>query len=303
MSVDLLRFKDYLYSIHILEEGVSLYNEKFGDFLNIDDVLVFGFISALYSYTFAIGHEEIKSIDFGNCKFLFLKLHDDKLLVVITKKEITNEDEHVLLKNLAIRYEILSEDRSLGQIKSLLALEDTIIPLDMVAEIRNKKIKEQEEVAMPVELPPLPEIQIPEIKIEDFFVELLTEDIELSKVSINNIKKTLTNFFLGYKKLIASLFAVAKEEKMVSFVFSRQPFEKIYSLIHHIITNPSEISIRRSSRSEIKQISIDKETFFVLIYLSEGQKTKSVVFCKNQDELESLAPHLKRISSFVEKMI
>ena len=127
MSVDLLKFKDDLYSIHILEEGVSLYSEKFGDFLNIDDVLVFGFISALYSYTYAVGHEEVKSIDFGSSKFLFWKLFDGNLLVVITKEEISNEDEQILLKNIALRYEILTDDRPISQIESLLDIEETIL--------------------------------------------------------------------------------------------------------------------------------------------------------------------------------
>ncbi len=304
MSVDLSRFKNELYSIHILEEGVSLYSEKFGDFLNIDDVLVFGFISALYSYTYAIGHEEVKSIDFGSCKFLFWKLYDDRMLVVIAKEEISPENEQVLLKNISLRYEILTDDKAIGQIKSLLDIEETIIPLGIVAEIRKKKHKTQEEIAFPVDLPAIPPIQIPEIKIEDFFVEMLTEDTQLSSEKLNSIKKTLTNFFLGYKTLISSLFAVAKEEQMISFVFSRQPFDKIYPLVKYVISNPTEIKVdKKDSQSSIKQVDISEENFFVLIYLSKEQNTKSVVFSKNREELESLAPHLRRISAFVEKMI
>ena len=304
MSVDLSKFKEELYSIHILEEGVSLFSEKFGDFLNIDDVLVFGFISALYSYTYAIGHEEVKSIDFGSCKFLFWRLFDGRLLVVIAKEEISTEKEQVLLKNIALRYEILTEDKSLSQIGSLLSVADTIIPLDIVAEIRRKKQKAQEEIAMPIDLPTIPEIQIPDIKIEDFFVEMLTEDTELSQDTLTSIKKTLINFYLGYKTLISSLFAVAKEDQLISFVFSRQPFDEIYPLVQYIVTNPSEINVDGASfQSQIKPIKINGEPFFVLIYLSKGQNTKSVVFSKNKEELESLAPHLKRISTFVEKML
>ncbi|MHA1197907.1 MAG: hypothetical protein ACTSQF_00925 [Candidatus Heimdallarchaeaceae archaeon] len=299
MSVDLSRFKNELYSIHILEEGVSLYSEKFGEFLNIDDVLVFGFISALYSYTYAIGHEEVKSIDFGSCKFLFSKLFDDRLLVVIAKDEISHENEQILLKNIALRYEILTDDKPISQIASLLDIEDTIIPLDIVAEIRKKKQKAQEEIAMPVDLP-----AIPAIKIEDFFVEMLTEETQLSPDNVNTIKKTLTNFFLGYKTLISSLFAIAKEGQLISFVFSRQPFDEIYPLVQYIITNPSEINVNKdASQSLIKQAKISDDNYYVLIYLSKGQSTKSVVFSKNKEELESLAPHLKRISTFVEKMI
>ncbi|MCE7742099.1 MAG: hypothetical protein GOP50_06540 [Candidatus Heimdallarchaeota archaeon] len=304
MSVDLTRFKNDLYSIQILEEGVSLYSEKFGEFLNIDDVLVFGFISALYSYTYAIGHEEVKSIDFGSCKFLFSKLFDDRLLVVIAKDEISHENEQILLKNITLRYEILTDDKSIGQITSLLEIEDTIIPLDIVAEIRKKRHKVQEEIAMPVDLPMIPEIQIPAIKFEEFFVEMLTEETQLSPEKTNTIKKTLTNFFLGYKTLISSLFAIAKEDHLISFVFSRQPFDEIYPLVQYIITNPSEINVSKEvSQSHIKQVKISDKNYFVLIYLSKEQNTKSVVFSKNKGELEALTPHLKRISAFVEKMI
>ncbi len=304
MSVDLSKFKDELYSIHILEEGVNLFSEKFEDFLNVDDVLVFGFISALYSYTYAIGHEEVKSIDFGSCKFLFLQLFDNRLLVVITKDEISSENENILLKNIALRYEILTENKSIGQIKSLLDIENTIIPLDIVAEIRKKKYKKQEEDAIPLDLPAIPEIQIPEVKIENFYVEMLTDETQLSVDKLNTIKKTLTNFFLGYKTLISSLFAIAKQEKLISFVFSRKTFDEIYPLVKFIITNPSEIDVNSESiQSHIKGVKIDDEDLYVLIYLSKKQNTKSVVFSKYKDELESLAPHLSRISKFVEKMI
>ena len=304
MSGDLSEFKDYLFSIHILEEGVSLFSEKFGDFLNIDDVLVFGFISALYSYTYAIGHEEVKSIDFGSCKFLFSKLFDNRLLIVIAKEEISTDDEQFLLKNIALRYEILIEDKPISQIHSLLDIEDTIIPLDVVAAIRKKRQKEQEEIAMPVDLPAIPDIQIPEIKIEEFYVEMLTEDTELPQETLVSIKKTLTNFFLGYKTLISSFFAIARTEQFISFVFSRKPFDEIYPLIQYIITNPAEINVKNTTfQSNIKAIQVEEMNFFVLIYLSHEQNSKSVVFSKNKEELESLTPHLKRISSFIEKMI
>ena len=303
MSVDLSGFKDVLYSIHILEEGVSLFSEKFSDFLNIDDVLVFGFISALYSYTYAIGHEVVRSIDFGTCKFLFLKLFDNRLLVVITKEELSAEDEQIVLKNIALRYEILIENKDIGQVKSLMDIENTIIPLEIVAEIRKKKQKADEAIVMPVDLPVIPEIQIPEIKIEDFFVEMLTEDTQLSQEKLTSLKKTLTNFFLGYKTLIASLFAIAKDNQLISFVFSRKSFNDIFPLVQYTITHPSEVKVETDGlQSQIKRININETLYYVLIYLSEKQTTKSVVYSQNKEELEALTPHLKRISVFAEKL-
>ena len=304
MSVDLYKYKDQLYAIHILEEGISVYNERFRDFLNIDDILVFGFLSALYSYTYAVGHEEVKSIDFGNCKFLFNRLFDNRLLVIITREEISYEDEKTLLNNISLRYEILSEDRPIDQITSFLDIQDTIIPLDIVAEIRKKKQKILEEEAIPLDVPILPEIQVPKIQIEDFYVEILTDEKQISSEKLTSIKKTLTNFFLGYKTLITSLFAISKEQKIISFVFSRKTFDEIYPLVQYIIANPSEIKVnKKNAQSDIKRVTINEIDYYLLIYLSEKQSTKSVVFSKNKEELESLAPHISRISIFVEKMI
>ncbi|MCK5410247.1 MAG: hypothetical protein KAJ30_08275, partial [Candidatus Heimdallarchaeota archaeon] len=71
MSINLSSLKEQMYAIHIIDQGISLHSEKFSDFLNIDDILVFGFISALHSYTYSIGDEEVLSMDFGKAKFLF----------------------------------------------------------------------------------------------------------------------------------------------------------------------------------------------------------------------------------------
>ena len=105
MSADITKYKEKLFSIQILDQGVSIFTEKFTDFLNIDDVLVFGFISALYSYTYAIGHEEVVSIDFGTSKFLFSELYDGKLLVIITKEDLHKGVETELIQNISLRIE------------------------------------------------------------------------------------------------------------------------------------------------------------------------------------------------------
>ncbi|MCG3254857.1 MAG: hypothetical protein KAU62_02135, partial [Candidatus Heimdallarchaeota archaeon] len=246
MSVDISKYRERIFSIQVIDQGVSIFTEKFTDFLNIDDVLVFGFISALYSYTYAIGNEEVMSIDFGTSKFLFAELHDGKLLVIITKENLSKEIESALIQNISLRYEILTENKSISEISSLFDMGDTIIPLELVAEIRKKgQKKPQETISNEVsteESLPLPEISIPTVKMEEFYVEVLTDEEKLSEDKINSIKKSLTNFFLGYKRLISSLFAVAKDDQLFSFVFSRRIFSDIYPVIKYIVTNPSELS-------------------------------------------------------------
>ena len=303
MSVDLTKYKKQLYSIQILDQGVSIFSENFADFLNIDDVLVFGFISALYSYTYAVGHEKVNSIDFGSCKFLFSPLHDGKMLVVIAKESMEREKEEELLGNISLRYEILTENKQLNDINSFLEMEDTIIPLSLVAEIRKKKHKTQTPVSVE-DFPDLPEIQIPEVKIEEFFVEVLTDEKQMKEEKINEIKKTLTSFFLGYKLLVASLFAVAKKDQLFSFVFSRKPFADIYPAVDYIIKNPSEINIDADNpEGSIKPIKVEGDRYWLLVYSSKKKTTKSVVFSTTKSELDSIAPHLRRIAQFVEKMI
>lgn len=309
MSVDISKYKERIFSIQVIDQGVSIFTEKFTDFLNIDDVLVFGFISALYSYTYAIGNEEVMSIDFGTSKFLFAELHDGKLLVIITKENLSKEIESALIQNISLRYEILTENKSISEISSLFDIGDTIIPLELVAEIRKKGQKKPEEtisneVVSTEESLPLPEISIPTVKMEKFYVEVLTDEEKLSGDTINSIKKSLTNFFLGYKRLISSLFAVAKDDQLFSFVFSRRVFSDIYPVIKYIMANPSELSIDlESSENLIKSITVEDESYWVLVYTNKKQTSKSIVFSSFRDELESMSPHMSRISMFVERML
>ena len=308
MSVDISKYRERIFSIQVIDQGVSIFTEKFADFLNIDDVLVFGFISALYSYTYAIGNEEVVSIDFGTSKFLFAELHDGKLLVIITKENLSKEIESALIQNISLRYEILTENKSISEISSLFDIGDTIIPLELVAEIRKKgQKKPQETISNEVsteESLPLPEISIPTVKMEEFYVEVLTDEEKLSEDKINSIKKSLTNFFLGYKRLISSLFAVAKDDQLFSFVFSRRIFSDIYPVIKYIVTNPSELSIDlESSENLIKSITVEDESYWVLVYTNKNQNSKSIVFSSFRDELESMSPHMSRISMFVERLL
>jgi hypothetical protein len=310
MSVDITKYKEKLFSIQILDQGVSIFTEKFTDFLNIDDVLVFGFISALYSYTYAIGHEEVISIDFGTSKFLFSELYDGKLLVIITKEDLHKDIESELIDNISLRYEILTEERPITEIASLFDIGETIIPLNLVAEIRKKGQKKPEETSIMdleeeiEELLPIPEISVPSVQMEEFYVEVLTDEDKLGEDKINSIKKSLTNFFLGYKRLISSLFAVAKDEQLFSFVFSRRQFTEIYPVIKYIMGHPSEMSVDpKSETNTIRSIQVENESFWVLIYTNKKQTTKSIVFSNFRDELESISPHLSRISKFVERML
>lgn len=309
MSVDIAKYKEKLFSIQILDHGVSIFTEKFIDFLNIDDVLVFGFISALYSYTYAMGHEEVVSIDFGTSKFLFSELYDGKLLVIITKEDLLKGVETELIQNISLRYEILTENKSVTEISSLFDIGDTIIPLDLVAEIRRKGQKKPEKASVyelqeeVEDLLLMPEISIPTVQMEEFYVEVLTDEEKLGEDKINSIKKSLTNFFLGYKRLTSSLFAVAKDDQLFSFVFSRRIFADIYPVIKYIMANPAEMSKDSSETTTIKSIQVESESYWVLIYMNKKQTTKSIVFSNFRDELESIAPHLSRISKFVERML
>ena len=208
MSADLSICNQNLYAIHIIEEGISLHSEKFSDFLDIDEYLILGFLSALCSYTFSIGEEVINEIDFGSCKFLFQPLHDNRLLVLIAKETLTKEQEKLLMENLKIRYSVFATDTDITNIKSLLGRVETVLPIQLIAEIRKKKEKtsiqvkkdETSIISLPTTSP------IPDIKTETFYFDGLMNEEIISIEITDIIKRTLSNFFLGYKSLVASLF-------------------------------------------------------------------------------------------------
>ncbi|MCG3216245.1 MAG: hypothetical protein KAS63_05980 [Candidatus Heimdallarchaeota archaeon] len=306
MSSDMHQYKDNLYSFHIIEEGVSVHNEKFTDFLNIDDILVFGFISALYNYTYSIGKEEVKSIDFGSGKFLFEPLHDGRLLVVITKESLAKEKENRLLKSIKMSYEIQTQNKAIEDIESLLDIKEKFIPLDLVAEIRKKGQKGQNKSNIFVEddLVVFPTISIPDVKVEDFYIEsLMNEEILTSKAKIQ-IRKTLSNFFLGYKQLLASLFVIVKNELLTSFIFSRKRIDEIFPLIQYVLANPSisESELEKETY-QIQQMNFENQKIWISTHASDKYAARVIFFSLSKDELLSMQRHLTRIMYFINKII
>lgn len=130
--------KEHLVAIHILDDGINVHSEQLHSISNIDNVLLFGFLTALYNYTFAIGQEKILNIDLEQYKIIFQELKDNKLLVVITDSLIDYDDEKNLIEKIKLRYEVLTYDKDISEIDSLLTVEEGIIPLELIAEIRSK---------------------------------------------------------------------------------------------------------------------------------------------------------------------
>ncbi len=303
MSSDIQLSKCDLFSIHIIEEGVSVHNKNYDDFLNIDSILVFGFISALYNYTFSMGHEEVDSIDFGTCKFLFEPLYDGKLLVIISKKAFDKEKEKKLLQSITTKYEIITRTKNLDDIDSLLDIKEKFIPLDLVAEIR-KKGKTKPAAILDDGLIVVPSITIPDVKVEEFFLESLMNESKLTEKVVSQIKKPLSNFFLGYKNLIAGMFVIAKQEEMTSFVFSRKSIDETFPLIQYAIDNPSISETElEADTNQIKQIDIKDQKLWILTHASSKYSARAVFFSLLKDELLSMERHLSRIMYFINKKI
>jgi hypothetical protein len=300
MTESLLQYKEELYAIHIIEQGVSIHSEQFENFSELDDVLLFGFISALYAYTYSMGQEEVRSIDFGNCKFYFDYLGEDRLLVIISKKTFTEEEENNLLQNLKLRYEILTRGKEIGEVSSLFDVRERVIPLELIAEIRKKgKIEEEKEEKIKITVP-----AIPEVKIEEFYFEGLMNEEILTENKISYIKRSLSNFFLGYKKLIMGLFVIVKEEQLTSFVYSRKKTDEIFPLIQITLNDPSiaEIVIEKET-NHYKQIEVDNQSIWVLTHASSKYAARAIFFGISKAELDAMAPHLSRIMLFVNKLI
>ncbi len=302
MSSKLSQYKEHLYSVHIIDEGVSVHNEKYTDLLDIDDILVFGFISALHSYTFSVGQEEVKSIDFGSSKFLFETLDDGKLIVAITKESFPKSEEMDLLKGIKLRYSILTETLSLDSIDSLLDIKERAIPLDLVVEIRKKGIKKQkEDSGIQAETP---QISIPDVKIEEFHIEKIMNEEVLTENRLNSIKKSLSSFFLGYKYLVAGLFVIVKEDQLTSFVFSRKKIDEIFPLIQEILKNKSIIDTELTQETkQITKTQIENQEIWTLTYGSTKYAARAIFFGLSVAELKEMTPHLSRILYFVNKTI
>ncbi|NPD89480.1 MAG: hypothetical protein HGN29_12240 [Asgard group archaeon] len=302
MSSSISDYKDILYSIHILEQGVSIHSEKFDEFLNIDDILLFGFMSALHSYTYSVGQEEVKSIDFGTCKFIFEPLNKDKLLVIIAKKAIPFEEEIELVQSLKIRFEVISASGSIKRGSSLLDVKERMIPFELILEMRRKGEKEEaSEKASKVDLS-IP--AIPEIKSEEFYFECLMNEKVLTENKIMYIKRTLSNFFLGYKKLILGFFVMGKEEQLTSFAYSRKEINEIFPLIQQILNDKTITEKELSEEMNFyKKIEFENQKIWVLTHASNKYAARVIFFSMSKAELESMAPHLSRIMYFVNKLI
>jgi hypothetical protein len=296
-----------MYAIHIIDQGISLHSEKFSDFLNIDDVLVFGFISALHSYTYSIGDEEVLSMDFGKAKFLFKSLHDQRLLVVIMKEVLPQEQEQTMLNELATRYEFIVSDKDISEIQSLIDVKERLIPLELVVEMRRKKEKKtssdsiDDEILIP---PPPPTLAIPKVKVERFYLEGLVNEEFLLETIMVQIKKTLSNFFLGYKKLLVGLFVIAKENNLVTFAFSRKPIDEVFPLIQNVLTNPAiRDKTLDTDHDSPQKIEIEDQELWVLTNTESKHAARTVLFSLSEDELKSMIPHLRRIMHFLKKII
>lgn len=296
-----------MFAIHIIDQGISLHSEKFSDFLNIDDVLVFGFISALHSYTYSIGDEEVLSMDFGKAKFLFKSLHDKRLLVVIMKKALPQEQEQAMLNELATRYEFIVSNKDISEIQSLIDVKERLIPLELVVEMRRKKEKKSSSTSIDNEIlipPPPTTLTIPEVKVERFYLEGLVNEEFLSETIMVQIKKTLSNFFLGYKKLLVGLFVIAKENNLVTFAFSRKPIDEIFPLIHTVLTNPViRDKTLDTDHDSPKKIEVENQELWFLTNTESKHAARTVLFSLSEDELNSMLPHLSRIMHFLKKVI
>jgi hypothetical protein len=302
MSSSISDYKDILYSIHILDQGVSIHSEKFDEFLNIDDILLFGFMSALHSYTYSAGQEEVKSIDFGTCKFIFSPLSKDKLLVIIMKKSISFEDETELIQNIKVRYEIISSSGSIKQGSSLLDVKERMIPFDLILEMRKKG--EKEDISTGSSEIDLSIPAIPEVKSEEFYFESLINEEVLTDNKITYIKRTLSNFFLGYKKLILGFFVIGKEEQLTSFAYSRKKINEIFPLIQQTLNDKTITEKEISEETNFyKKIDFEKQKIWVLTHASSKYAARVIFFSFSKAELESMAPHLSRIMYFVNKLI
>ena len=300
MTESLLQYKDELYAIHIIEQGVSIHSEQFSNFSDLDDILLFGFISALYTYTYSMGQEQVHSIDFGNCKFFFEFLGDDRILVIISKKAFSEEEETYLLQNLILRYEILTRGKEIGEVPSLFDIKERVIPLELIAEIRKKgEFKAVIEATTEVSVP-----TIPEVKVENFYFEGLMNEEIFTENKVLYIKRSLSNFFLVHKKLIMGLFVIVKKDLLSSFVYSRKKIDEIFPLIKMTLNDPgiAEIEITKEA-NQYTQIEIDNQLIWVLTHASSKYAARAIFLGISKAELEAMAPHLSRIMLFVNKLI
>jgi len=290
-----------LIALHIIEGGVSVHSETISTFFDIDDTLVLGFISAVYSYTFAVGKEAIQSIDFENCKFLFKELFDNRLLVLITKGTLPKEKEKKLLNEIALKYEIKVEEIEDGDI-SLLEEEETILPLEVIADIkrrkRRNKLKNKERKRLSsssVSTSPV----IPKIKIEEYYFEIIGKE-QCKPEAIPKIKQVLSNFFLGYSNLLFIVYVIKKTDNIVTIIFGRiegDQLEEKLKPIFQIVQKKQEND--EKNRGTIKEIEIDNTKLWLQINVFKDLEVTAFTTAKSRKDLIELFPHVRRIAKFL----
>lgn len=310
MNLDINSIKQYLFSITVIEEGINVYKEILSDEFTIDDHLLSGFISSLYSYTFAMGHEKIEAIDFTNHQFFFAPTYDEKLLVLITSSDLEEEEGKKALDELNLRYEVLSQDHDILQMPSLIEKQNRLIPIEIVAEIRRKKNSQKPiERKMKNEISsetirPSPQIAIPKIVTTNFYLVPLTGENYLSEKSITKAKKTLSNFFLGYRNIVLLIMVIPYEEDFISFVFSRERAEEILPMVNKIIQSLELTEFRSKDTNDvIEPFEIGDNKMWVSSSKIQKNNMASIVLSTTKNDLRAISPHLKRIMRFMDKLI
>lgn len=293
--------KEHLVAIHILDDGINVHSEQLHSISNIDNVLLFGFLTALYNYTFAIGQEKILNIDLEQYKIIFQELKDNKLLVVITDSLIDYDDEKNLIEKIKLRYEVLTYDKDISEIDSLLTVEEGIIPLELIAEIRSKGTmyaKQEEKSKAEIQA----EIDIPKIKSEKFFFHIILNEGIIDSDKEVNIRKTLSNFFLGYRKLVLCIFAYNIRGKLCIFSFGRSSQADNHREFSTHIINETLAKAVKKECSIINQIEYGGKKFWANIFLDQKKHSSYVFLSTSKNELVSLEVHIKRISTFIYKL-
>ncbi|MHA1866948.1 MAG: hypothetical protein ACTSVB_05310 [Candidatus Heimdallarchaeaceae archaeon] len=295
--------REHLVAIHILDEGINVHSEQLQSISNIDNVLLFGFLTALYNYTFAIGQEKILNIDLEQYKIIFQELKDNKLLVVITDSLVDNKNEKNLVEKIKLRYEVLTYDKDISEIDSLLTVEDGIIPLELIAEIRSKgtMLAKQEELNkrnMEIQK----EIDIPKIKTEKFFFNNILDEGIIDTDKEVKIRKTLSNFFLGYKNLLLCIFAYNIKDKFCIFSFGRSSQVENRVEFSNYIINETLTKVSNKGSSNLKQVKYEGKKFWVDMFLDQEKHLSYVFLSTSKSELVSLEVHIKRISTFIYRL-
>ncbi len=305
MTKDFEHLREHLVAIHILEEGVSVHSEQFKNILQIDNVLIMGFLSALYNYVFAVGKDTIKFIDFGNYKFIFSSLSDNNLLVLITDTEINEQDEKNLIEKVKLYYEILSKDKPISEISSLFEIKEGILPLEIIADIRKKGLtrtithqNKKEEDIKGLSIPSI----VPVVSSEKFYFRIMLGETLITDQLVTNIKKSLNNFFLGYKKLVACLYAINLDSDPIVFLFGRGDYNNSADLLEKFI----EKSILSSNSNITKQETINFKVNKNKYWIKSNRKSTNIKYSfisESKEELDAIEVHTKRISKYILKLL